>query len=93
MQEVTSAIQCTIPGFEAVTVVYNLLATVEQADHFLRSSGQKGSHEGVVVSVEGWPDKYGPDPWDGKKAPVAWFIWVSKKGWAQAVTEYLNDPN
>lgn len=94
MDKIEQAVPCPVRGFEQVTITFNLLATPEQADNFIRRMGAADSHKGVVVKVEGWPkDEYGPDPWDIKRAPVIWTTWAAKKALTAAVDRYLNDPN
>lgn len=92
--EITQAVRCPLPGFETVEITFNLMATPEQSNGFIRHMGSQGSHAGVVVSVEGWPkDEFGPDPWDVKRVPMIWTTWAAKKGLVKAIEEYLADPN
>lgn len=93
-QQITRTVTCKLPGFETVQITYNLAATLQQVDNLVRQSGTNGSHEGVIVTIEGWPAaEYGPNPWDAKRVPAIWFAWAGKKGWGLALQEYLNDPN
>jgi hypothetical protein len=93
-QEITHAIRCELPGFEQVTVTFDLMATQQQVNNFVRHMGADGTQTGVVAAVEGWPsDEFGPDPWDIKRVPGVFHAWVSKKGWALAMKAYLDDPN
>lgn len=92
--EITQTVKCPLPGFEAVEITYNLMATPEQSNGFIRHMGAQGSHVGVVVKVEGWPgDEFGSDPWNIQRVPMIWMTWAGKKGLLQAVEGYLNDPN
>lgn len=92
--KITQVIQCPLPGFEMVEITYDLMATAEQCNGFIRHMGSQGSHVGVVVKVEGWPkDEFGPDPWDIKRVPVAWVTWAGKYGFRAALEEYLNPKN
>lgn len=92
--ELTATIECPLEGFEGVSVTYNMMATEAEADQFSVTAGRHGSHEPVVLKVDGWPvDKYGPDPWNYEKAPMAFRVWAARKGFGAAVREFLNDPN
>lgn len=94
MKEITHATTCKVPGFEAVEIVFDLMATPAQVNEFIAKMGGGGTHKPVVVEVRNWPDKeFGPDPWDNNRVPGVWMAWVSKKGWGQAMKEYLDDPN
>lgn len=91
--EIVKAVTCDLPGFEGVAVSYDLMATQTQVDLFVRHIGAKGTHEGVIVKVEGWPaQEYGPDPWDTVRVPAIFQAWAAKKGWALAMKGYLDDP-
>jgi hypothetical protein len=105
MSELSVAVQCPLPGFEDVSVVYNMLASEAQADALWRSLGRKRKDgdgaggdddptHGVILRVEGWDAaRYGADPWDYERGPVAFRVWAARRGWGHAVTQLLNDPN
>jgi hypothetical protein len=90
--QLTHTLACAIPGFEGVEIVFNLMATSEQTDNFIKRMGGDGSHAPVVVEVKGWPAEFGPDPW-GATAPVVFRAWASRLGWGRAMREWLDDPN
>lgn len=93
-EQIPQTIDCKLPGLEGVKVTFDLMAPPAKVDNFVRSMGGKGSQDGIILSIEGWPaDKYGPDPWDNTRGPGAWFAWVSRHGWATAMKAYLDDPN
>ena len=92
--QIAHTINCTLPGFEMVTITFDLMATPAQVNNFITRMAAAGSQEGVVTAVEGWPkDEYGPNPWDAQRVPSLWFAWVARKGWGTAMREYLDDPN
>lgn len=94
MSEFTRTIECSLPGLEEVRVTYNMMATAEQVTNMHARVGGDGSHVGIVVNVEGWPKaEYGANPFDTKTAPMVWFGWFARKGWAIAMKAYLDDPN
>jgi hypothetical protein len=90
--DLTHTTQCDMPGFEAVTITFNLMATGDQTDLFIRKMGGDGSYAAVVAAVDGWPKEFGPDPW-GPDAPVVFRAWAARKGWGQAMREWLESPN
>lgn len=92
MQEIAQTIQCTLPNFEGVTITFNLMATADETDVFIRRMGQDGTHEPVVARIEGWPKEYGADPWS-KEAPVVFRAWIARTGWGKAMKEWLDSPN
>ena len=94
MAELAYTIKCPLPGFETVGVTYNMLASEKDADIFSRKAGKDDSADGIVLGVEGWDAKqYGDDPWDYGKSPLGFRVWAARKGFAQAVAEFVNDPN
>lgn len=86
-------VACTVPGFENVTIIYNMMATEEEADKFVRTAGRE-CNSACVIRIEGWDaDQYGPDPFDYSRSPIAFRVWAGRKGWPKAVDGFLNDPN
>lgn len=91
--QITQTIGCPLPGFETVKVTFNLMATPEQVNNFVRQAGDNGSHVGVVT-VDGWPaEEWGPNPWDIRRVPGVWAAWAARKGYGIAMKAYLDDPN
>lgn len=91
--QILQTIECPLPGFEGVTVTFDLMATQHQIDAFVKQAGLNKSHEGVIAKIEGWPPEFGLDPWDGKVVPGVWLAWVARKGYGMAMKAYLDDPN
>jgi len=82
--------QCELPGFESVTVTFDMLASEADMDAFSQSLGANAQH--VVKDVAGWDnDQYGA-PF-GAGSPVAFRVWASRQGLYKAVAEYASDPN
>lgn len=91
---IVQKITCTLPGFEAVEITYNLMATEGEADAFIKRMGGDGSAAPVVVSVEGWDTAaYGADPWNKDKAPSVFRAWATRVGWGVALKAFITDPN
>jgi hypothetical protein len=81
--------QCPLPGFEAVAITYNLMATEEELDAFQKTWARSGAR--IVQSVEGWPGgAWGDDPF-GKPVPMLFRVWAIKQV-ALAIAEYMADP-
>ena len=94
MAELTQAIECPVPGFEGVTIHFNMLAPESTADAFAAKAGRGGSAEGIVTAVDGWDEKtYGDDPWDYERSPMAFRVWAAKVGYGTAVKDFVTDPN
>jgi len=91
MMKVTRAVQCPLPGLEAVEVVYNLMASEAQMDAFYGKVGGDGTAKPLVVEVRNWPKEM-PEPF-GKDAPMAWRFWASRTGFGVAMAAWLNDPD
>lgn len=96
---IAQEVKVTVPGFEEVVIVYNLMATEAAADEFIRRMGGPGldgkpSHEGVILEVRNWPaGEYGADPWDRGRSPSAFRAWASRAGWGLAMKAFIQDPN
>jgi len=82
---------CTLEGLENVEVTYNLMASESELEQFSEQMGRNGTHEPIVKNVENWPEEYG-EPF-GKQTPFAFYVWISRKGFAHAVKRYLDDPS
>ena len=81
---------CPIPGFEEVTVTYNLMASEDALDAFQRSMGVERNE--IIQDVKGWPGgEHGDDPF-GKAAPILFRVWGVKQI-TEAIKEYISDPN
>ena len=89
--QTTQEIGCPLPGFEAVRVTVNMMASFEQFDQLLASTGRKGWDE-VITRVDGWPAEYEGGP-QGTAAPMAWRLWLVRIGVPQACVEYVSAPN
>lgn len=82
--------QCPLPGFEAVAITYNLMATEAELDAFQKSIGAVPGR--IVAGVEGWPGgEHGDEPL-GKGAPMLFRVWAVKQV-TLAIAEYMADPN
>lgn len=82
--------QCPIPGFEEVSITYNLMATEEELDKFQKSIGTAPGR--IIENIEGWPGgEHGEDPL-GKGAPMLFRVWAVKQV-SLAIAEYMANPN
>jgi hypothetical protein len=93
-------INVEVPGFEGCKVVFDLMATEDAVDRFIRrmggpdGPGGEPTHKGVVLEVINWPAEFaGIDPWDRARSPMAFRAWVSRAGWGGAVKAFITDPN
>lgn len=87
-QKITRTVECPLPGFEGVTVTYDLMASREQVNTF--SSDFQADTQGVVVEVTGWPEEYGA-PF-GEQTPLAFEIWARQRGITDAIKALAADP-
>ena len=86
--QTTQTVQCDVPGFEAVTVEYSLMATANQIAAFQSSMGRDNLAD-VVVKVTGIE---GGDPLSDD-LPLLFRMWLVRHGLTEAVRAYVNDPN
>lgn len=88
----TQLVPCTVPTLEAVEVEYNMMASLEACDEFVRSMARR-SFEQVVANVANWPEELYPGGPTSDAAPMAWRIWLVRIGFVQATQTYAADPN
>ena len=88
----TQVVTCTVPGLEAVQVEYDMMASVQDFDDFVRTVGREGADE-VIVTIDGWPEKEFPGGPMGDAAPMAWRLWLVRTGLREASQLYVTDPN
>lgn len=82
---------CPLPGLDAVEVDYNMMASMDAFDEFVRSNGQK-QFDAVVADVRGWPEQFAGGP-QGMDAPMAWRLWMAHEGVGAAAQAWVADPN
>lgn len=86
--QTTVTLTCPLPGFEAVQAIYNMMASGEDWDRLYRNEEPER-----VVTVEGWDYERYPEGPVSEQNPVAWRLWLTRLGMAEAVKRYLSDPN
>jgi hypothetical protein len=84
-------VRCPLPGFEAVEIDYNLMASEKQIDLWTKSLGTLGA-DSIVADVRGWPKSHGEDAF-GADSPMAFRIWACQRGMQDAVKAFVADPN
>lgn len=88
----TQVVECEIVGFEGVKIEFNMMAASDDWDAWMRSLGTTEEYDQVVVAVQGWDDaQFGPA--FGKRTPMAFLLWATKRAVSQAFQAYANDPN
>lgn len=88
----SQVVTCTVPGLTDVAVEYNMMASVQAFDDFVRTMGREGADE-VLDGIDGWPDKEFPGGPMGDAAPMAWRLWLVRTGLTEATRLYVTDPN
>ena len=83
-------VTCPLETLEGVTVIFNMMANNKQLDTLQRTLGRE--REDIIVSVEGWPEEYGTEPF-GEESPIAFRAWAVKDGFTEALRKFVTDPN
>ena len=93
MGAIQQTVICPLPGLEGVSVTYNLMATEAEINALASGLGQAEGvkRENVIVSVNGWPEGYGGDPF-GPNSPLAFRVWALQAGIGDAVKAFVRDP-
>jgi hypothetical protein len=85
-------ILCPLPGLEAVTVTYDLMAPWGQVQE-LRKLLTPETAQPVIVKIENWPiETYGDNPF-GPGSPMAFQLWAANGGYNEAARAWVQDPN
>ena len=87
----TQVVECPLAGFEQVKIEFNMMAASDDWDAWMRSLGTE-QHEQVVAAVHGWDDAQFGEAF-GKRTPMAFLLWATKRAVSLAFQAYANDPN